>query len=148
MLKIIPAESADGNSSFRLPDNIRSRMIVWWYGAIEKNRTAQTVPLVTIIVKRFNDDGTLGGWDQFNTALTHVSLMPIGSVWNEGVYVGYAQMQSETFTADGNPNIWKIVNVLGSPPNDPVIDPLDYDLRHSWSYPYFMDSLSSYNDTV
>lgn len=75
--------------------NTKGKLIVWWYGGILKNRRLDSVPKVVVFFRRLDDDGIPRGWMRFDVALTHLGLLRIGSVWENGVCVADAVFHTE-----------------------------------------------------
>lgn len=59
--------------------------VVWWYGPLLKNVRAGTVSKAIVFLRRIDEHGNLGQIIQRETALTHLGLLRIGSVWEGGV---------------------------------------------------------------
>lgn len=67
---------------------MKGRWIVWWYGALSKNRQEGTIPLNSVLFRELLPDNTLGQVARVPAAMTHLGNLRFGSVWSGGVSVG------------------------------------------------------------
>ena len=76
------------------------RLVVWWYGRILKNPREDSTPWVDVVFRRFdagsNEPST---WFVHPMALTHLGLLRIGSIWENGVSNERIAYSEEEFTA-------------------------------------------------
>jgi hypothetical protein len=89
------------------------RLIVWWYGPVTKNPRAQSVPKAIVFFRRLDEEGNLGQIVRRETALTHLGLLRIGSIWNKGVSNSRIELLTEMFDVSFFIDGWK----TGSPYN-------------------------------
>ncbi|WP_200388940.1 hypothetical protein [Thiocapsa imhoffii] len=111
-----------------LPATARQPLVVWWYGGIQRNPAADSVPRVAVFLRRVLEDGTPGSWVQLSAALTHLGLLRIGSIWSEGIARSQILFHEHTFEVDFTPGHWDFVSPSDS--NTCTIDASDYLLRY------------------
>jgi hypothetical protein len=121
-------------------------LVVWWYGPVTKNRRAGSVPRVVVFFRRIDENGNLGEIIRRETALTHLGLLRIGSIWREGVSNSRIDLQSEVFDVSFSADGWKIVSPYDAvrlerspnpiPPSEyPLYFPLDKNRLLDFSLP-------------
>lgn len=89
--KLTRAKASDDLTADGFSDNLAAdednipdeRFVVWWYGPLFKNIRAETVPKVVIFLRALADDFSLGPIIRRQTALTHLGILRIGSVWHK-----------------------------------------------------------------
>lgn len=64
------------------------RLVTCWYGGVEKNPSENTVPLAHVAFRRLHSDGALGSIYTIPTAISHLGILRVGSVWSEGKLLG------------------------------------------------------------
>jgi len=116
--------------------------VVWWYGPIVKNTRAQSVPKAVVFFREIHQSGKLGKIVQAETALTHLGLLRIGSVWNLGVSTSSVDYSVRTFDVSFSPGSWRFVSPYEAAQNKPgsnLISPGDYRLPYTRDRNYLLD---------
>lgn len=117
-------------------------LVVWWYGPITKNTKAQTVPKVVVFFRRLDDYGKLGQIIRRETAITHLGLLRIGSVWKNGICNSRIEFQKRKFDVSFSSDGWKIISPYENVYNDGLDNPIpsnDYKLHFSPDRNYLLD---------
>lgn len=121
---------------------VTGRLVVWWYGPVTKNRQADSVPNVVVFFRRIDDDNNLGNFVRVETALTHLGLLRIGSVWNKGVSRSVINYEAKAFDLSFSEGSWKIVSpyeVTHEERRSSLILPDDYPLRFTSDKNHLLD---------
>jgi len=116
--------------------------VVWWYGPIVKNTRAQSVPKAIVFFREIDQSGNLGKIVQEETALTHLGLLRIGSVWNLGVSTSSIDYPVRTFDVSFSPEGWRFVSPYDEAHNKPgsdLISPSDYRLPYTRDRNFLLD---------
>jgi hypothetical protein len=117
------------------------RLIVWWYGGITKNQRDQTVPLVAVFFRWIIKSGQPGAFLRKDVALTHLGLLRVGDVVENGVCTARAVRAVETFDVDFTEGAWGIVSAgeawRAMQPNP--IDQDDYELQYRRDKSWLID---------
>lgn len=87
------------------------RLVVWWYGPIEKNTRLESVPKIYVFFRHIDKNNNLGKVTKRTTVLTHVGLLRIGSVWEKGVSNSRIAFDERTFPVSFSPGGWRIVSL-------------------------------------
>lgn len=94
-------------------DTLRSEegnLVVWWYGPVVKNTRAQSVPKAIVFFRRLDQAGYLGRIVRRETALTHLGLLRIGTIWNRGVSNARIALPTKTFQTSFSSEGWRIIS--------------------------------------
>lgn len=97
-------------SLFTLSDKVTSdeRFVVWWYGPLVKNVRAETVPKVVVFLRTLADDLSLGRTIiARHTALTHLGILRIGSVWHNHRSNSTIAYETRDFSVSFDDNNWR-----------------------------------------
>lgn len=124
-----------------LKDNSGS-LVVWWYGPVSKNTRAQSVPKAVVFFRRLDGNGNLGQIIRRETALTHLGLLRIGSVWNNGVSNASITLPTETFDVSFSPDDWETISpysVVHNEKRNNPIHPNEYPLYFSPDKNFLLD---------
>ncbi len=74
------------------------RLVVWWYGPIQKGGRAASVPQVRVVFRNLaEDDSLVAGYETADVPLSYLGLLRIGSVWQGGRRVAIADYPEELF---------------------------------------------------
>lgn len=118
--------------TFRMDDaavhDMPRNLVVWWYGPIFKNNHAQTVPKVVIFFRELNEHGELGKFVQKETAMPHLGLLRIGSLWHEGVSTSQITFKRLDISVSFNDGDWSLTNCRD---HSPFLNKDDYALKYS-----------------
>ena len=87
------------------------RLVVWWYGPVEKNTRSRSVPKIHVFFRYIDKYNNLGKVTKRTTVLTHVGLLRIGSVWEKGVSNSRIAFDERTFPVSFSPRGWRIVSL-------------------------------------
>lgn len=87
------------------------RLVVWWYGPVIKNKQAESVPKAYIFFRILDDQDNLGGFVWRQAALTHLGLLRIGSVWQQGTSNSYLSYKKAKFDVDFSEGGWRILSL-------------------------------------
>lgn len=117
-------------------------LVVWWYGPVIKNPRAQSIPKVVVFLRRLDASGNLGEIIRRETALTHLGVLRIGSVWSKGVSNARIALTIEEFDVSFSSGGWEFVSPYkavhdenrGNP-----IPPNEYPLYFSPDKNYLLD---------
>jgi len=119
-------------NTFRLDDTAvlgtPRNLVVWWYGPIFKNNQALTVPKIVIFFRELNEKGELGRFIQKETAMTHLGLLRIGSVWSAGVSTSQIELKRIEIPVSFSESDWELMN---SRDNSPFSNKDDYPLKYT-----------------
>jgi len=102
-------------------------LVVWWYGSIQKNHRAKSVPLVAVFFRKIDDLGNLGGFIQHPLALTHLGLLRVGTIWKEGYCTAEIEFDEDVFNVNFSKIGWTFVSPSTS---DGLIPESDYQLKY------------------
>lgn len=93
---------------------VEGELIVWWYGGIVKNYRAESVPLVIVFFRKFDENGNLGIFVSRKVALTFLGLLRIGTIWKNGECKSEAVMSAEQkkIDVDFSHAAWKFVSPM------------------------------------
>lgn len=90
---------------------MKGRWIVWWYGALSKNRDEGTIPLNSILFRELLPGNTLGQVARIPAAMTHLGSLRFGSVWSGGISVGHLALSYLTETkVSFNEEDWDLIS--------------------------------------
>lgn len=87
------------------------RLVVWWYGPVEKNTRSESVPKIYVFFRSLDQNNNLGDVIDRPTVLTHIGLLRIGSVWEQGVSNSRIAFDERTFPVSFSPGGWRIVSL-------------------------------------
>lgn len=113
-------------------------LAVWWYGPIIKNTNSNSVPKVVVLFRRLDEGAGKNRWLRRETALTHLGLLRIGSVWQSACHKNVLPYQSVTFDVDYSPEGWTCLSAAEIADRAPEslwstdLYPLEY--RHDRNY--------------
>lgn len=88
----------------------KPRVVVWWYGPVERNTRANSVPLVRVLFQCPDKTGEHDRWLPRSVALPHIGLLRVGSVWRKGICVDDGKRRGETFDLDFSDGGWSCVS--------------------------------------
>ncbi|WP_415258485.1 hypothetical protein [Thauera phenylacetica] len=133
--------------TFRIPDpsvtaDANVDLVVWWYGPLVKNHRAQSVPKVVVFFRELGADGSLGRIVRRETALTHLGLLRIGSVWNKGISKALIDLPTVTFDVSFSSGGWRIISPYGAVHDERRSNPIpadDYPLKFSPDKNHLLD---------
>lgn len=86
-------------------------LLVWFYGGLWKSSNASHEPLVDVVFRRLNADGTLGAIEVVPAALSFLGHLRVGSCWRDGQWVGAMDMEvlPLTFVDFQEGHKWRLV---------------------------------------
>ena len=133
--------------TFRIPDpsvtaDASVDLVVWWYGPLVKNRRAQSVPKVVVFFRELRGDGSFGRIVRRETALTHLGMLRIGSVWSGGMSKTRIDHSVVTFDVSFASDGWKIISPYGVVHDEKRSNPIpqdDYPLKFSPDKNYLLE---------
>lgn len=117
---------------------IQGKVVVWWFGGIVQNRRDESVPKVAVFLRTLDTNNVPRAWRQINVGLTHLGLLRIGSIWQNGVCIGNAQLEDLRSEVDFTPGEWGFTSpeecsYKGEPSPVPGSDyPLRYQRDRNW----------------
>jgi hypothetical protein len=87
-------------------------LVVWWYGGIVRNNLAKSVPKVAVFFRTIDSRGQLGTHVRIDLALTNLSLLRIGTIWQAGECTSEILFDAspETFNLDFTAGRWEFVS--------------------------------------
>lgn len=96
---------------FQPEEHEKGRLVVWWYGRIEKNHRATDVPLVVVFLKKIDDKGRpFGRYLERRIALSELGPIPLGSVLDGGQRVSLSYLDEADFDIDFTHGNWRFVS--------------------------------------
>lgn len=84
--------------------------VVWWYGAMRRNKKDRTLPLVEVWFRRLFSNGSLGPFMRHSVGVTELALLQLGTVWNEGACRKQIALEEREFSIDFSPQGWRHVS--------------------------------------
>lgn len=69
-------------------------VIVWWYGPVQQNPRARTVPHVIVVFRLLDAHDRPGAFIPVKIALSHLSYYRIGTIWRKGKCVSDIELSS------------------------------------------------------
>ena len=84
--------------------------VVWWYGAVVKNRRAQSLPHVVVSFRKLLPDGTFANGFEREVGITDLGLLQIGTIWNEWSCNRRLAWQEHKFKLDFTPGCWRFTS--------------------------------------
>lgn len=67
-------------------------VIVWWYGPVQQNRKARTIPHVIVLFRELDANDRPGAFRRVTIALSHLSYYRIGTIWRQGKCVSDTEL--------------------------------------------------------
>ena len=131
--------SLQRTKTFRIPDpsvtaDASVDLVVWWYGPLVKNHRAQSVPKVVVFFRELRGDGSFGRIVRRETALTHLGILRIGSVWSNGMSRARIDLPATTLDVSFSSDGWRIISPYGVVHDEKRSNPVpadDYPLKFS-----------------
>lgn len=126
-------------------DRIREEtgnLVTWWYGPVTKNRQAGSVPKVCVFFRRIEKSGRLGEIIQYETALTHLGVLRLGSIWSRGVSDTRINLEAKKFDVSFSLGGWKIISPYDAVHLERASNPIpfsEYPLLFSSDKNYLLD---------
>jgi hypothetical protein len=123
-------------------ERISGNHVVWWYGPVVRNARARSVPKAVVFFREIDQSGNLGKIVQEETALTHLGLLRIGSVWSLGLSTSSIDYSVRTFDVSFSPGGWRFVSPYEAAHNksgSDLISPGDYRLPYTNDRNYLLD---------
>jgi hypothetical protein len=105
--------------------------VVWWYGAVLKNRRTQSLPHVAVFFKKLLADGTLTSGFRREVGITDLGLLQMGTVWSEWSCNQRLALEEREFEVDFSPRAWRFTSQRehhlehGAPLISPTAYPLE-----------------------
>jgi hypothetical protein len=84
--------------------------VVWWYGAVLKNRRTQSLPNVVVWFRKLLPDGTLTSGFRREVGITDLGLLQIGTIWNEWSCNRRLALHEHEFSVDFSPGRWRLTS--------------------------------------
>lgn len=85
-------------------------LIVWWYGGLEKNNKAKSVPLVNVFFRKLEGDNQLGSLVCIPIAMTSLGQLRIGTIWKAGICRSEMAFQTKEFSVEFTKGAWSVVS--------------------------------------
>lgn len=85
-------------------------LIVWSYGGITKNLQAMSVPKAVVFFRKLDSQGVPGYSVPRKIALTHLGLLRIGTIWQDGVCRAETILETDKFDVDFTHRSWRFVS--------------------------------------
>lgn len=89
---------------------IQGKVVVWWFGGIVQNRRDESVPKVAVFLRTLDKDNVPRAWQQISVALTHLGILRIGTVWQNGVCIGKAEQDDLRAEIEFTPGEWSFTS--------------------------------------
>src|SRR6185437_11453652 len=89
---------------------IQGKVVVWWFGGVVQNRRDESVPKVVVFLRTLDKDNVPRAWQQINVALTHLGILRIGTVWQNGVRIGKAEQEDLRAEIEFTPGEWSFTS--------------------------------------
>lgn len=114
-------------------------LIVWWYGGLEKNNKAESVPLVNVFFRKLEGDNLLDSFVCIPIAMTSLGQLRIGTIWKAGICRSEMAFQTKEFSVEFTKGAWSVVSPWEERErgNNNPINQHDYRLQ----YPHDRNSL-------
>lgn len=84
--------------------------IVWWYGAVRKNKRAKSLPLAVVWFRRLLPNGTLSGFFSRDVGINELGLLQVGTIWEDGVCKSRVVFEEHVFDVDFTRGQWRITS--------------------------------------
>ncbi|MDP2195902.1 MAG: hypothetical protein Q8J72_07945 [Rhodocyclaceae bacterium] len=116
-------------------------LIVWSYGGITKNLQAMSVPKTVVFFRKLDSQGVPGSSVRKKIALTHLGLLRIGTIWQNGVCRAETILETDKFDVDFTHRSWRFVSPYECARNgQPApIDQADYPLHFAQDKNWLLD---------
>lgn len=73
---------------------LKGDAIVWWYGPVQQNPRARTVPHVIVVFRLLDANDMLGEFKPVKIALSHLSYYRVGTIWRNGKCISDIELPS------------------------------------------------------
>lgn len=73
---------------------LRGDAIVWWYGPVQQNPRARTVPHVIVVFRLLDANDLPGEFKLVKIALSHLSYYRVGTIWRNGKCISDIELSS------------------------------------------------------
>lgn len=84
--------------------------IVWWQGAVIKNKQAESLPHVVIWCRRLMADGSLGNFVGVEVGITELGLAQVGTVWDGKTCKQQIVLERRQFDVDFSRGNWRLTS--------------------------------------
>ena len=86
------------------------RKIVWWYGAVRRNRQTRSLPHVVVWCRRLMPDGSLGQFVGVDVGITDLGLLQVGTIWEDGISRQQLAFEERVFEVNFSPANWRMTS--------------------------------------
>lgn len=104
--------------------------VVWWYGAMLRNRANNTLPHVAVWFRHLHPDGKLGHFVRRDIGITELALLQLGTIWNDGACKSQLCLEEREFDVDYSSPGWRHVTQARSRASGGVIPQHVFPLYH------------------
>lgn len=84
--------------------------MVWWPGAVVKNKQTGSLPHVLVSCRRLLPDGSLGAYIRVEVGITDLGLAQVGTVWEDRTCKHQISLEGRTFEVDFSPGNWRMTS--------------------------------------
>jgi len=91
-------------------NEFKDRLVVWWFGGFETHHRIDVVPRCVVFFRELQEDGTLGSFRRKSIGVTHLGLLRLGSVWQDGRCEGLIKLDAQTFDVSFDVDGWTFVS--------------------------------------
>ena len=119
----------------------KDRLVVWWYGGLETHHRIDVVPRCVVFFRELHEGGTFGSFQRKSIGVTHLGLLRLGSIWQDGRCEEFIELDVQTFDVSFDDGGWTFV----SPAETPVAGQSapfsqdDYHLRYERDRNHLLD---------
>ncbi|MCK9366594.1 MAG: hypothetical protein M0P72_05545 [Metallibacterium scheffleri] len=89
---------------------VKDRLVVWWYGGLKTQHRIDVVPRCVVFFRELREDGTFGSFQQKTIGVTHLGLLRLGSIWQDGRCEGLIKLDAQTFDVSLDDGGWTFVS--------------------------------------
>lgn len=86
------------------------RSIVWWPGAVLKNKRTESLPHVVVWCRQLMPNGSVGSFFRVDAGITDLGLLQIGTIWEGKACKQQIAFEQEKFEVDFSPGNWRLTD--------------------------------------